>query len=222
MDIIEVVNKRKTSRGYRPDPVPRETLEEIMTNALRAPSWGNTQPWEFAIVAGKKLEEIKQGFADKAADDPDPDLPFPKRFPQSYLDRLPAGPRPSADRSNKELMTERQLRGSRFYDAPCVIYVYTEREMFEQDGFNNVYAIYDCGIISQNIMLLAANYGLSTTAAAAAVRCPDVVRKVLDIPESKLIVLGIFIGYPDPDHPQFEVYSSREPLENVAHWHGFK
>lgn len=41
MDLIDAINKRKTTRGFMPDPVPLEILREIMTAALRAPSWGN-------------------------------------------------------------------------------------------------------------------------------------------------------------------------------------
>jgi nitroreductase len=71
-------------------------------------------------------------------------------------------------------------------------------------------------------MLAAVNYGLGTTAAAQAVPYPDVIRKVLGLPKSKLIVLGIFIGYPDPTAPQYPVYSAREPLEDLVKFYGFE
>jgi nitroreductase len=94
--------------------------------------------------------------------------------------------------------------------------------MFEQDGKrHNVYAIFDCGLVAQTIMLLAVEYGLGTVAAAASVRCPEVLREKLEIPESKVIVLGILIGYPDTENPQYPVYSSREPLDNITKWYGF-
>ena len=60
MELVEAINKRKTTRGFKTDPVPLEILQNIMTTALRAPSWGNTQPWEFAIASSKTLEQIKQ------------------------------------------------------------------------------------------------------------------------------------------------------------------
>jgi len=221
MDLVEAINKRKTTRGFVPDPVPQEILREIMTFALRAPSWGNTQPWEFAIASGKTLEQIKQGFADKADEEPSPDLPFPRSFPEHILSRLPGGPRAPANRDDRELRRERQLEGSKLYGAPCAIYIYIDRKIFEQEGYHNVYTIFDCGLIAENIMLLAVERGLGTVAAAASVRCPDVLRKILGIPDTKLIVLGILIGYPDQDHPQFRVYSPREPLDKIARWYGF-
>jgi nitroreductase len=59
------------------------------------------------------------------------------------------------------------------------------------------------------IMLLAVNKGLGTVTAAASVRCSEVLREKLGIPESKVIVLGILIGYPDTENPQFGIYSER-------------
>jgi len=63
-------------------------------------------------------------------------------------------------------------------------------------------------------MLLATKYGLGTVAQAQAVTYPEVLRKVLGIPDSKLIVLGIAIGYPDWDDPINQFQSEREPLDN--------
>ncbi|MFC1921474.1 nitroreductase [Chloroflexota bacterium] len=224
MELIEAVNKRKTTRGFKTDPVPREVIQEIMEKAQRAPSWGNTQPWEFAIAGGSVLDEIKQAFLEKADENSKPDLPFPRQFPEFITARLPYARRQQEPdgRDPKEVLKERQIQGAKLYDAPCVIYILTDREMFEQDGeHHNVYSIFDCGLIAQTIMLLAVEHGLGTVAAAASVRCPEALREKLDIPESKVIVLGILIGYPDTEHPQYGVYSSRVPLEEISSWHGF-
>jgi nitroreductase len=226
MDIVEAINKRKTYRAYRQDPIPKDILEEIMKLAIRAPSWANTQPWEFAVVSGKKLDEIKQEYARLAeTDETNPDLAFPRVFPEPYRSRLPAMRRgPDADkiRDDKELRKERQLMGARMYDCPCVIYIYTERSLYTQDNTGlNVYPIFDCGLAAENIMMAAVKYGLGTTAAAQAVPYPDVIRKVLGLSRSKLIVLGIFIGYPDTNSPQYPVYSSREPLEKLVKFYGY-
>jgi nitroreductase len=225
MDIIEAINKRKTYRGYKTDPIPKEVLQEIMKLAIRAPSWANTQPWEFAVVTGKKLDQIREGFARLAeTTEPNPDLAFPRVFTDPYRSRLPAMRRgPDADkiRDDKEMRRQRQLMGSRMYDCPCVIYIYTERSFYTQEGKGlNVYPIFDSGLAAENIMLAAVNFGLGTTPAAQAVPYPDVVRKVLGLPQSKLIVLGIFLGYPDTTSPQYPVYSAREPFEDLVKFYG--
>lgn len=224
MELKEAINKRKTTRGFTDKLVPKEILEEIMKQALRAPSWGNTQPWEFVIVGGNALAEIKQAYLDKAEETPAPDLPFPAQFPEFIRARLPYARRqqPPDNRDPKEVLKERQVMGSRFYEAPAAIYILTDREMYEQDGKNkNVYAVFDCGLIAQTIMLLATEYGLGTVAAAQSVRCPEVLRDKLEIPDSKVVVLGILIGYPDTQNPQYGVYSDRVPLDEIARWYGF-
>ena len=52
MDIGEAIQTRKSIRGYKPHPVPKEILQEILEIATRAPSGMNTQPWEITVVAG--------------------------------------------------------------------------------------------------------------------------------------------------------------------------
>jgi len=49
----------------------------------------------------------------------------------------------------------------------------------------------------------------------------DIIRKVLGIPESKLIALGIAIGYPDWHNPVNQSRTQRESLSEVAKWYGF-
>jgi nitroreductase len=224
MEIIDAINKRKTFRGYKSDPIPKDVLKEIMDAAVRAPSWANTQPWEFAVVTGQKLQAIKDEFARKAeTDEPNPDLAFPRVFPDPYRSRLPAMRRgPDADRirDDKELRKQRQLMGAKMYNCPCVIYIYTERSFYTQEGQGqNVYPVFDCGLAAENIMLAAVKHGLGTTPAAQAVPYPDVVRKVLGLPQSKLMVLGIFVGYPDETNQQYSVYSTREPVNDLVKYY---
>ena len=59
MDIKEVVEKRKSIRAFQSKQVPFAILQDIMHRALRAPSWGNTQPWGFTVVGGQTLQKIK-------------------------------------------------------------------------------------------------------------------------------------------------------------------
>jgi nitroreductase len=77
-------------------------------------------------------------------------------------------------------------------------------------------------MVAENIILLAAKYGLGTVPEIQAVFYPEVLRKMLAIPESKLIVLGIAIGYPDWDDPVNKFRSERDPLDEVIRWHGFE
>jgi nitroreductase len=225
MDIVEAIRQRKSIRAFKPDPVPKSILRQIMEAALRAPSWANTQPWEFAVVTGNKVEEIRQAFLEKAGGEYNPDLPGPRKFPEPYSSRVRSLGITMADamatRRRDSEKKQGWLQGLGLYGAPAAIYVYTERSFCFQPDSLNVWPIFDCGLISQNIMLLATKYGLGTIPQAQAVHHPDVLREVLGIPSSKLIVLGIAIGYPDWNNAINQFTSGREAIDNVVRWYGF-
>ena len=226
MEIVEAIHHRKSIRAFKPKSVPQEILKEIMELALRAPSWANTQPWEFAVVSGRKLEEIRGAFVERVEEPPNPDIPRPREFPEPYDTRRRVLGRKvfelkGISREDKEKRRWWQLQGLRLFEAPCVIYIYIDRSFYLQGDGLNIWPIFDCGLVAENIMLLATKYGLGTIAQIQAVGHPGVLRKVLGIPDSKLIVVGIAIGYPDWDDPINQLRSEREPLDNVSTWYGF-
>jgi len=224
MDLIEAVNKRQSIRAFKSDPVPQATLKELMELALRAPSWGNTQPWDIYVVTGKQLDEIRQGFTDKATQEANADIARPQDFPEPYASRRrpPTAPRPAAVPAAPTTPgAPARIINPRFYEAPCLIYICTGRTFYFQAKGINAWPVYDIGLISENIMLLAPNYGLGTIALAQAVTHPDVVRKALNLPDSLVIVIGIAIGYPDWNNPINQRHSAREPMEKVVRWVGW-
>ncbi len=46
-------------------------------------------------------------------------------------------------------------------------------------------------------------------------------RKFANIPDSKRLIAGISIGYPDPDFPANKLVTPREPVEKITTWLGF-
>ena len=57
----DMVQERRSVRGYRKDPVPRDVIEEIIEIAGGAPSSMNTQPWYFHVLTGAPLDLIREG-----------------------------------------------------------------------------------------------------------------------------------------------------------------
>jgi len=225
MDITTAIKERKSTKAFRPDPVPQSVLEEIMELALRAPSWANTQPWEFVIAAGTKLDEIKEQLVKKVDEPPALDIVRPWGFPEPYASRT--GRLMATEQKIKGIKREDRegrgwwrLQGLRNYGAPAVIYILIDRAFYFQEEVN-AWLLFDCGLVAENIMLLATARGLGTVAQAQAVNYPDVLRKALAIPESKLIVLGIAVGYPDENDPINHFRSERESLASMAKWCGF-
>jgi nitroreductase len=226
MDIIECVNKRRSVRAYKADPVPLETLKEILSMALHAPSWASTQPWEFAIATGKPLAEIRRRYVEKIADATTPDFQHTSYFPEPYNTRCKTAVGKSQaavgiQRENKDQRRWWELRQLNNFDAPCEIFVCLDKSFRHQNGDINVWPIYDCGAAVAYITLLATNYNLGTIIQARAAIHPEIIREVLELPDSKQILVGIAIGYPDWNEPVNKFVLDKEPVDNLATFHGF-
>jgi nitroreductase len=220
MDLIEAIKSRKSIRGYKPDPVPKEVLKEILEVSSRAPSSMNTQPWEVTIIAGEVIEKIKRANIKKlsSGEVPKPDVVRGERYTDKYRERQVAigiqlFQLMNIAREDREKRAEWMKRGLQFFDAPAAIILSMDKSLGEVAQF-------DLGAISQTIALTALNYGLGTCIQGAGLMYPDVIRKLTGIPESRKINICLTIGYPDWDFPANKVQSEREPVENFTTWHG--
>lgn len=219
MDVIEAMKARYSVRGFKPKPVSKEIITRILQAAVRAPSWGNLQTWEFAVVGGEVMKKLKLILTEKASvsDERYPDIPQPQ-WPSLYMERrrengLRLYQHMGISREDKERQLQWFVDMYRFFDAPNSIIVYTERGLSE-------WALLNIGLVIQNIALGALNYGLGTTILAAGMSYPNEVRHLLHIPESKQLVVAIAIGYPDEEALANKFRSHRVPLDEVVTWHG--
>lgn len=57
MKVLEVIQKRRSVRKYKEDPIPEKDLMRVLEAARLAPSGKNFQPWKFIIVKDKALKE---------------------------------------------------------------------------------------------------------------------------------------------------------------------
>lgn len=220
MNVIEAIKARKSVRAFKPTPVPKEILRELLETSLRAPSWANTQPWEFAVLGGKVVEEVRKALVEKAAAGVASysEIPYPE-FTSPWIDsRKDNGKRLfevlGIEREDQEKRRWWSLQGPGLFGAPNAIVFYLDKSLAS-------WSILDLGLLMENIMLAAQHYGLGTCPQAALVRYPDVLRRILNIPDSKRIIVGISIGYPDWDAPVNKFRSERQPLQAFARWHGF-
>jgi nitroreductase len=221
MDIAEAIHNRKSTRAFQPKPVPKTIIEKILDAARWAPSWGNTQPWEFLVVGGETLKKIGKEFSRRVAghvkDNPDiPMPPIPQEWPEPYQSRYMAVGKGLFDtlgmaRDDKAARAAHYQRMYSFFEAPAVIYVLTGETLGR-------YGLFDCGSVTQTVCLLAEREGLGTCILAAAVRHPDVIRTHVPVPPGKKFVIGIAVGYPDTDSPYNRFRSSRVPLEEIVRW----
>ena len=220
MDVIEAIKTRRSVRAYKSTPVPKELLKEILEVSLWAPSAGNIQPWEIVVMGGEPFDKLKQRLAAKraAGEEPRSDIPWP-RFPDHLQARRHAhGKRLfeflGIDRHDVQKRQAWTVRMSRFMDAPNGIILCCEASLGE-------WVLLDVGYILYGILLAAHARGLGTCGLGEVIRYPEVIREIMGIPESKRLVAGIAIGYPDWDHPYNKFMPQRQPLESCTTWRGF-
>jgi len=67
MDVEEAIRTRRTHKAYGADPVPRETLDELLELARWAPNHNLTNPWRFRVLGPDALERLKRAAGPEAA-----------------------------------------------------------------------------------------------------------------------------------------------------------
>lgn len=221
MDILEALRIRKSIRGYRRDKVPAGVIRAILDIAVRAPSALNSQPWEFAVISGKTLEDIKDHNERLLVrgEVPCPDFPlkpldgvYRERQVEVYAELCHLVGFEPEDRVAGARWRRRSFR---FFEAPVVIVIYADASL------DTARTHFDLGLVSQSICLAALDYGLGTCLCLQAVSYPGKIREVTGIPFSKKICVAIAMGYPDAAQPSNRLQSRRESVDNITRWCGF-
>ena len=222
MDVIEAIKTRRSVRAFKPDPMPKAVLEDILRTASLSPSAANLQPWEFLVITGEALKKLSEAMIEKSKAGEVGNWELRSgmgraQVTEQYMARLQALQVRNAvyRRDDPEQRAEFMRRGFKFFGAPAVIIVTMEKSL------GNAH-VFDLGLVTQTLCLAAVKQGLGTCIQAQGVSYPNVIREMCNIPDSKYMAIAIAIGYPDWDNPVNQFKSSREPLENLTTWIGFK
>ena len=222
MELKQAITKRISVRGYRPDPVPRGILAEIIQTSLRAPSAMNVQPWAITVLAGEPLGRLRDTNIEllKSGAVPVSDFGHAKPYEGVYKERqrtlgFQLYGLLDIERDDKAKRMEWTMKGFRGFDAPAMIILSADK------GLDTRLAGSDMGGLIQTICLVALEYGLGTCINGQGIFFPDAVRTIAGIPESNNIYICIAIGYPDEDHPANRLVSDRESVDTVTRWVGF-
>ena len=220
MELMEAIRQRRSIRAFTSKPVPGEVIREILSIACWAPSSMNTQPWEFVVLRGGKLDLLRVAIVEKlkSGEAMHPDhsvVGWPEK--SVYKDRQIALAKKlfkamDIAREDKGKRAWWMERGFRFFDAPAAVLILTDKAMTEEGP------LLDLGAVMQNICLAALEFGLGTCIEDQSVFYPELLREHTGIPESKRVIIAIAMGYPDPDFPANHVRSDREPAENLTIW----
>jgi nitroreductase len=224
MQYDEVVFGRRSIRGYKPDPVPKEVIKEVLALAMRAPTSMNTQPWHFYVITGEPLDRIRAGNTERnlAGVPHSREFRIGQPFAGKHRERQIGVAKQlfsamGIARDDKEGRQDWVMRGFRQFDAPvCVIITY-DREL---DGSDDT--PFDCGGVANALVNAAWSRGLGTVINSQGIMQSPVVREHAGIAADQVIMKSIALGWPDFSFPANAVVSERKPIEEAVVFVGFE
>jgi nitroreductase len=224
MQFDDVVLGRRSIRGYKPDPVPKGLIKEIIEVAMRAPSSLNTQPWNFYVLAGAPLDRIRAGNTERNL----AGVPSSREFRShgeyagAHRDRQIGIAKQlfaamGIERHDKEKRQDWVLRGFRQFDAPVSVVITYDRSIHGGD-----IAPFDCGAVTNALVNAAWSRGLGCVINSQGIMQSPVVREHAGIPEDQGIMICIAMGYPDDSFPANSVVSLRKSADDAIVFVGFE
>lgn len=192
MDLEEAIRGRRSVRKFRPDPVPRDLLAELLEISLWAPSDMNQQCWHAVAFAGDRLCEMVRICAEA----------FPRIEPM--LQQV------FADKPHVIAQTRQYFHT--LGGAPAAVAFY--RRPSVEDDFTVVQSI---AAVIHNFCLLAHSRGLGSCWMTGPVPLEPQINDLLGIRDEKRLVAVVVVGYPDmspkapprkPDRLEFQGFES--------------
>jgi len=215
MDLLKVIQERKSIRAFKADPIPKERIEEIIKLSIDAPSAINLQPWEFIIVSGEEKERLSRrlmkAYREKQiACSPGNVKPLPKTYAKRGAKTLELM-NPFFEEMGVHSDQFINEGSCNFYGAPVAILICLD------DSFPKARMV-DIGLTLGYFILTAHEFGLGTCPIGLIIAYEDEIKDLLNIPENKNVVIGVALGYPDWDSPINRFKSPRDELSKFTRW----
>jgi nitroreductase len=195
---LDAMHARRSIRDFESEPLPPETIRQLVAAAGRAPSSKNTQPWRLYLIQGDALAALCRDTlaAFDARQPPQPGYRYsPDPLPDAWLARAracgigifqhknigrdDAGKRRAHDRENFH-----------FFGAPHVFFLGTQASAYAYGTF------LDCGFVLNNLMIGLASLGYGSCPQYSAVVYPDLLHRHLPGTDDTLFIAGLPFGRP--------------------------
>jgi nitroreductase len=194
MDLVDVVRKRRMVRAYdRSRPVTPETITALLDLAIRAPSAGFTQGWDFLVLTE---DEALQRFWRVTTDPGDPD---------TWLDGMRTAPALVVCLSDPERYLDRYAEPDKGW---------TDRD---PGRWPVPYWDVDTGMAALLMLLGAVDAGLASCFFGVPPHRQAEALEAFGVPPDRRIVGVVSLGYAAPDRRSPSLRRGRRPLGEVAH-----
>lgn len=219
MDIVQAIRNRTSTRAFTDRAVSRDVIHQILDTARWSPSGVNTQPWHVAVIAGDTKQKIGDALVEARSSGqiPNPDYKYyPDHFVEPYRSRqktcgFALYGALGIERGDKQARMVQWLKNYHGFGAPVEL-------LFLIDAVLEKGSWLDMGMFIQNVMLAARAHDLETCPQAAMAEYPDIVRRILHLPESQSLVCGVAVGYAAAGDPVNNFRTEREPVESFTKW----
>ena len=206
MDVFQAMLEMRAMRRLKPDPIPREEIEDIIRYATHAPSGSNAQGWRFVVVTdAEKKRQIGALYNDTVI---------------QYLDRYNTAPQPhQTEREWLALKKAVRWQGEHLHEAPALIFPCLKgarRSLSHATASRGVSAsIYPA---VENLLLACRAKGIGAALTTLHFTHEAAIDALLGIPEDSATFALIPIGYPMGKFGP----TKRVAVENVIGWEGWE
>ena len=218
MKVSEAVQSRRSIRQFLQRPVAEETLRQVLSQAARAPSGGNLQPWRLYVLSGRPLSDFRALMQKRLIENPQGDPVEYSIYPSNLAEPYRTQRFEVGEQLYRLIGVEREDRAGRlrqfarnfdFFGAPAAVFCYVDRSMGAAQWS-------DLGMYLQSLMLLLREQGLDSCAQECWSVHHRSVTEFVSAPENWMLFCGMAIGYADPDAPINRLHTERLPLDQFA------
>jgi nitroreductase len=215
MDALEAIRARRSARAFKPVPVTKERVEEILKLTVNAPSANNLQPWEFVVVMDEERERLSRkllkAYKEKQIScGSGATKPLPEATRKRGIQTLEAM-KGYVEKTGSDVNVFVNEGSCQFYGAPTAIIICID-DCFSARQF------VDVGTAVGYLALAAEASGLATCPIGLITDYADEIKELLNIPENKRVVIGIALGYADQENPMAQFKSSRADIKELVKW----
>ena len=224
--VEQAIDSRMSVRAFTSEPVPKETIESLLTLAARSPSGTNTQPWRVYVLQGQSKDALIQkvcaahdevrAHPEKADQYREAYDYYPEKWVSPYIDRRRENGWSlygllGITKGDKDKMHAQHQRNYRFFDAPVGL-------MFTLDKVMGRGSLVDYGMFLQTFMLAARGMGLHTCPQAAWNGFASIILPHIGAGADEMLVCGMSLGYADMQDKVNTFHTPRETVASFTHW----
>jgi hypothetical protein len=213
----QIVESRRSTRGFLAKTVPQELLEKVFELAQRAPSNCNTQPWQTYVLSGAARDAASKRLGESMMSGAmNMDFEYQGQYHGIYRDRqydaaMQLYGAMGIAREDKAARNEAFFHNFNFFGAPHVAFLFLPESFGIREAA-------DLGMYAQNLMLSLTAHGLASCPQTALSFDADGIREITGADTTNKLMFGISFGYADPESPANQCRVGRAKLSDSVHF----